>query len=164
MNEKKYKKKNMKKNEKKYEKKYEKKIYFKDIDIKHLKKNVIQNLKKKFNYKIKYNDLLLSNDGVYIFNNNNLKKFNFIINTLNETNNLIEINQYLKFDENCYKIPFEHSHIKIKEIIFNINDYFLTFEIIDDKINDFYIKINNSLNILDILMIKEISYIKTLLI
>ena len=87
-----------------------------------------------------------------------------IINTLNETNNLIEINQYLKFDENCYKIPFEHSQVKIKEITFNINDYFLTFEIIDDKINDFYIKINNSLNILDILMIKEISYIKTLLI
>ena len=149
---------------KNYDKNYDKKIYFKDINIKNLKNNIIQNFKKKFNYKIKYNDLLLSNNGIYIFKNNNLKKFNFIIETLNETNNLIEINQYLKFKENCYKIPFEHSHIKIKEITFNINDYFLTFEILDDKINDFYIKTNNSLNIFDILMIKEISYIKKLLI
>ena len=156
------KKNNNKKNNNK--KKYDKKIYFKDINIHNLKPNIINYLKKKNDYTIKYNNYLLSNNGIYIFKNNILKKYHFISNILNETNQLIEMNQYYKFKNDSFNIPYDHEHIKIKEISFNINDYFLIFEIINGEINDFYIKINNSLNISDILMIKEISYIKNLLI
>ena len=155
----------MNKNKKKYNhKNFDKKIYFKDINIHNLKTNIINHLKKKYNYTTRYKNYLLSNTGIYMFKNNILKKYHFISNILNETNQLIEINQYYKFKGDSFNIPYDHEHIKIKEISFNINDYFLIFEIIDDQINDFYIKINNSLTILDILMIKEISYIKNLLI
>lgn len=143
---------------------YDKKIYFKNLCIHNLKSNVINHLKKKYIHKTKNNHFILSNKGIYILKNKMLKKYNYISTILNETNNLIEINQYLKYNQNCFQIPFEHHYLNIQEISFNINDYLLTFEIIDKKINDFYIKSNNSLNILDILMIKEISYIRNLLI
>ena len=141
-----------------------KKIYFKDIYIHNLKPNIITCLKKKYNYTIKNNNYLLSTNGIYIFKNEILKKYNFISNILNETNLLIEINQYFKFKNNSFQIPYDHKHIKIKEISFKINEYLLIFELLNDEINDFYIKTNNNLTILDILMIKEISYIKNLLI
>jgi len=141
-----------------------KKIYFKDIKIQNLKPNIINNLKKKFIYKIKNIISLISNNGIYIFNKNILKKYTYISKILNETDNLIEINHYLKYSGESSQIPFEHNLLKIYEISFIFDDYFLVFELIDDEINDFYIKTNNSLNILDILMIKELSYIKNLLI
>lgn len=141
-----------------------KKIYFKDIYIHNLKPNIITCLKKKYNYTIKNNNYLLSNDGIYIFKNEILKKYNFISNILNETNLLIEINQYFKFKNNSFQIPYDHKHIKIKEFSFKINEYLLIFELLNGEINDFYIKTNNNLTILDILMIKEISYIKNLII
>jgi hypothetical protein len=154
----------MNKKHKKIYKNVEKKIYFKNININNLKPNTINNLKKKYKYNIKCHNFLLSNNGIYILKNNFLKKYNYISVILNETNNLIEINQYLKYKQDCFQIPFKHHKLTIKEISFNINNYLLTFELIDGKINDFYIKTNNSLNILDILMIKEMSYIKNLLI
>ena len=54
--------------------------------------------------------------------------------------------------------------ITIEEITFNINNNLFVFELFDKIIHDFYIKVNNSLNIKDIIMIKEMSYIKNLLI
>ena len=143
---------------------YDKKIYFKDLGIHNLKPNIINYLKKKNIHKTKNNHFILSNKGIYILKNQTLKKYNYISTILNETNYLIELNHFLKFEQNCTQIPFEHHYLNIQEISFNINDYILTFEIIDKNINDFYIKSTNSLNILDILMIKEISYIKNLLI
>ena len=154
----------MNKNKKIYKKFYQKKIYFKDINIQQLKPNILFYLKKKYVSEKKNNHYILTNEGVFIFKNNSLKKYNYKTNIINETNDLVEINQYLKFNSDVNQIPYDHEYINILELSFNINDYFLTFEIVNDKINDFYIKTNNSLNILDILMIKEISYIKKLLI
>ena len=88
----------------------------------------------------------------------------YINKTLNETDDFIEINDYYKFNTTVYQIPHDHYFLTILEISFNINNLLLTFEINNNKIQDFYIKTNSSLNILDALMIKEISYIKQLLI
>ena len=142
----------------------EKKIYFKDIQIQNLKPNILQHLNKKIEKKIIRKDYILTEEGIFIFKNNCLKKYKCVSNVINETNNLIELDEYLKFKENCFQLPFKHKHLTIYEHTFEINDYRLMFEIINNKINDFYIKTSNSLSILDILMIKEISYIKKLLI
>ena len=113
-------------NKKKYNhKNFDKKIYFKDINIHNLKTNIINHLKKKYNYTTKYRNYLLSNNGIYMFKNNILKKYHFISKILNETNQLIEINQYYKFKGDSFNIPYDHEHIKIKKfhsilmIIFN---------------------------------------------
>ena len=148
----------------KFKKKNEKKIYFKDIQIQNLKPNIIQYLKKHSEKKITKKDYILTDEGILIFKNNYLKKYKYICQIKNETSEFIELNEYLKFIEDCFQIPMKHKHLIIYEHSFNINDYRLVFEIIDNKINDFYVKTNNSLSILDILMIKEISYIKKLLI
>ena len=154
----------MSKHKKKFNKMSEKKIYFKDIQIQNLKPNILQHLNKKIEKKIIRKDYILTEEGIFIFKNNCLKKYKCVSNVINETNNLIELDEYLKFKENCFQLPFKHKHLTIYEHTFEINDYRLMFEIINNKINDFYIKTSNSLSILDILMIKEISYIKKLLI
>ena len=154
----------MSKHKKKFNKMSEKKIYFKDIQIQNLKPNILQHLNKQMEKEITRKDYILTEEGIFIFKNNCLKKYKCVSNVINETNNLIELDEYLKFKENCFQLPFKHKHLTIYEHSFEINDYRLIFEIINNKINDFYIKTNNSLNILDILMIKEISYIKKLLI
>lgn len=154
----------MSKHKKKFNKMSEKKIYFKDIQIQNLKPNILQHLNKKIEKKIIRKDNILTEEGIFIFKNNCLKKYKCVSKVINETNNLIELDEYLKFKENCFQLPFKHKHLTIYEYSFEINDYRLIFEIINNKINDFYIKTSNSLNILDILMIKEISYIKKLLI
>lgn len=145
-------------------KKYEKKIYIKNLNIKDLKHNILDILKKKFNEIRKQKNYILTNDGVYIFNKDILNHYSYINKTLNETDDFIEINDYYKFNTTVYQIPHDHYFLTILEISFNINNLFLTFEINNNKIQDFYIKTNSSLNILDALMIKEISYIKQLLI
>ena len=154
----------MSKHKKKFNKMSEKKIYFKDIQIQNLKPNILQHLNKKIEKKIIRKDYILTEEGIFIFKNNCLKKYKCLSKIINETNNLIELEEYLKFKENCFQLPFKHKHLTIYEHSFEINDYRLIFEIINNKINDFYIKTSNSLSILDILMIKEISYIKKLLI
>jgi hypothetical protein len=145
-------------------KKYTNKIYFKDVDVKHLKINVLNILKKKYKYQKNKKNYLLSNDGIYTFNNNSIQKYEFVTNILNETNQFIEVNQYNKFKTNLYQIPFDHERITIITLSFNIDDNILNFELINNKINDFYTQTNSSLNILDILLIKEMSYIKKLII
>ena len=97
-------------------------------------------------------------------NNNSIQKYEFVTNILNETNQFIEVNQYNKFKTNLYQIPFDHERITIITLSFNIDDNILNFELINNKINDFYTQTNSSLNILDILLIKEMSYIKKLII
>ena len=154
----------MSKHKKKFNKMSEKKIYFKDIQIQNLKPNILQHLNKKIEKKIIRKYYILTEEGIFIFKNNCLKKYKCLSKIINETNNLIELDEYLKFKENCFQLPFKHKHLTIYEHSFEINDYRLIFEIINNKINDFYIKTINSLSILDILMIKEISYIKKLLI
>jgi len=143
---------------------HKKKIYLKKINIKNLKFNILNILKKKYKYTKKEKKLLLTNDGIYLFNNDFIQKYEYISKILNETEDCIEMNQYNKFKKNIYQIPFEHTSINITSLSFNINDNNLIFEIIDNKINDFYIQTNNNLTILDALMINEISYIKNLII
>lgn len=156
---------NYKQNKKKYNtQKYTKKIYFKNININHLKINILNILKKKFKYQKHKKNYLLSNDGIYTFNKDSLQKHEYISEILNETNEFIELNQFNKFKRNLFQIPFEHNPITVTTLSFEINGYILIFELVDNKINDFFIKTNSTLNILDILMIKEISYIKNLII
>tara|TARA_B100001093_G_scaffold516840_1_gene596657 strand:- start:2877 stop:3341 length:465 start_codon:yes stop_codon:yes gene_type:complete len=154
----------MPKHKQKFKKINEKKIYFKDIKIQNLKPNIIQHLKKQMEKNITKKDYILTEEGILIFKNNCLKKYKYVSQVKNETNNFVELNEYLKFKEECFQIPLKHKHLTMYEHSFIINDYHLVFEIIEDKINDFYVKTKNSLSILDILMIKEISYIKNLLI
>ena len=45
-----------------------------------------------------------------------------IYDITNETNNLVEINQFLKFKSDISQIPFDHEYINILELSFNIND------------------------------------------
>ena len=117
----------------------EKKIYFKDIQIQNLKPNILQHLNKKIEKKIIRKDYILTEEGIFIFKNNCLKKYKCLSKIINETNNLIELEEYLKFKENCFQLPFKHKHLTIYEHSFEINDYRLIFEIINNKINDFYI-------------------------
>tara|TARA_B100000795_G_scaffold269562_2_gene259338 strand:- start:2999 stop:3460 length:462 start_codon:yes stop_codon:yes gene_type:complete len=147
-----------------FKKKNYKKIYFKNVSIGDLNFNIINILKKTTSYSINNKTILLSNEGVYMLNDNVLKKYEFVSNILNESNELIELTQYYKFKKICYQIPYNHYNLNVSEISFKFNDYFLTFELIDNKINDFYIKTNNPLCILNELMINEVSYIKKLLI
>jgi hypothetical protein len=154
---------NKKKFKKQFKKKF-KKIYLKNVGIGDLKFNIINILKKRISYSITKKTILLSNEGIYMLNDNVLKKYDFVSNILNESKDLIELTQYYKFKKICYQIPYNHYNLNISEILFKFNDYFLTFELIDNKINDFYIKTNNPLCILNELMINEVSYIKNLLI
>ena len=144
--------------------KYTKKIYFKNININHLKINILNILKKKFKYKKHKKNYLLSNAGIYTFNKDSLQKHEYISEILNETTEFIELKQFNKFKKNIYQIPFEHKALTLTTLSFEVNNYILIFKLIDNKINDFFIKTNSTLNILDILMIKEISYIKNLII
>jgi len=155
---------NYKKNKKNNIKKHTKKIYFKNIDIKHLKINILNILKKKYKYQKNKKNYLLSNNGIYTFNNDCIQKYEFVSKILHETNQFIEINQYNKFKTNLYQLPLEHKLITITTLSFNIDDNILNVELVNNKINDFYIQTNSSLNILDTLLIKEISYIKNLII
>ena len=153
-----------KENKKHIKKIYEKKIYFKNIDTKQLKINILNILKKKFKYKKNKKHYLINDKGIYLFENDYIKRCQYISNIINETNNYIEINQYNKFKENIYQIPFEHKLLTVNTLSFNIDNNILNFELVNNKINDFYVKTNSSLSILDTLLIKEISYIKNLII
>ena len=145
-------------------KKFPKKIYFKNINIKNLKIQILNILKKKFKYTKKIKKYILSDKGVYILKNNIFSNYDITTNILNETSDLIEINEHYKYKKNIFQIPYQHKLITINEISFNIDNNLLIFEIIENKINDFFIKSFNSLSILDKLMIQEISYIKNLII
>jgi len=152
------------KNIKKSFKQHPKKIYYKNITIKNLKIQILNILKKKYKYTKNIKKYFLSNNGLYTLNNYIISKQEIYLNILNETDELIEINEYKKFKKNIFQIPYENKLVTVNEIIFNINNTFLVFEIVNNKINDFFIKSFSPLSILDKLMIKEISYIKHLII
>ena len=93
----------MSKHKKKFNKMSEKKIYFKDIQIQNLKPNILQHLNKKIEKKIIRKDYILTEEGIFIFKNNCLKKYKCVSKVINETNNLIELDEYFKFKENCFQ-------------------------------------------------------------
>ena len=63
------------------------------------------------------------------------------------------------------QIPIIHKLIVKKIIKFKITeDCYLAFEIVNEKIHDFYVTSTINLNITDFILNKELSYIKDLII
>ena len=141
-----------------------KKILINNININDLKKNIISILKNSFPFYTKIENILLSDNHLYKYKKNDLFKYSLSNELINETEEFTEI---LDVEKKLYKvmqIPIKHILISKKCIIFKINNQSsLAFELINEKIHDFYITTTMKLNIHDYIFKKELSYIKNLL-
>ena len=142
-----------------------KKIFINDIKINDLKKNIISYLRNEYTFKTILEHIILSQNEYYKYNNNELYKFSIHHEHLNETEYFTEIleNEIKKYK--VMQIPIKHTFICKKKVTFDLkNKCYLVFELINDKINDFYITSTMKLNIHDFILHKELSHIKNLLI
>jgi hypothetical protein len=141
------------------------KIFIKHIQQISFKKNILDNLKSNYAFKTIIEHIILSSDGYHKYINNELYKYSLEHEFLYETDYFCEFMEYQKKQYKVMQIPTHHKLIIKKTIIFKISkECSLAFEIIDNKIHDFYITSTINLHITDFILNKELSYIKDLII
>lgn len=141
------------------------KIFIKNTAGIPLKKNILNTLKSNYPFKTIIEHILFSSDGYHKYNNDILYKYSLDHEFLYETEDFCEFIEHEKKQYKIIQIPTNHKLVVKKIVKFKINkDCSLAFEIIDDKIHDFYITSTINLNITDFILNKELSYIKDLII
>ena len=125
----------------------------------------INKLKKKFNYNSKLETQYISDEGIYIIEDNNINKY-ILNNNINPilfhfyNYKFVKQNQnFLKVNKHFYTLPIEHKKIDIILHEFNIdnNDNFkIILKEYDNNIIDFYILSNLEHN--DYNLKEDISY------
>ena len=124
------------------------KYYIPEINLRDIrnKNNIIQKFENIYNKEIINEKLILSIDGFYKFENDNLikyklveKNYNYVTNFI-ENYSLISMNYYEKKIGEMFSIPNESISINIEKIKFNIgkSDNYIVFEKKNNKIIDIY--------------------------
>ncbi len=124
------------------------KYYIPEINLRDIrnKNNIIQKFENIYNKEIINEKLILSIDGFYKFENDNLikyklveKNYNYVTNFI-ENYSLISMNYYEKKIGEMFSIPNESISINIEKIKFNIgkSENYIVFEKRNNKIRDIY--------------------------
>ena len=125
------------------------KYYIPEINLRDIRNsyNIIFNkIKNKTNSKIYKDRIIISNDGYYKYEDENLIKYNSYQNNFNIKENflkkytLIGIKQYDKKIGETYNIPYESNYVDIEKSMFCFgkSKNFLVFEKKNNKIIDIY--------------------------
>ena len=135
------------------------KLYFKNINL-----NTINHGKilKKNEYNKVTENCILTNNGIFIYLNDHLFhiKQHFDIISENENYCLVKTNTN---KNKSFQIPIENKKISINKYKIKIENNFLVFEFIDNKLHDFYL-LTNSTNLENYFLNNEISYIEKMFI
>ena len=139
------------------------KLYFKNINLINIDfKKII----KKNEHKKSIQNIILTNNGYYIFlkkhTNTNLFNVNINLNILDENDEFVILNEYHKKNK-VYQIPLENIVITKEKYEIEIQGNILVFEIYNEQLYDFYVLTKNE-NLDNYFLNKEISYIKKMLI
>ena len=130
-----------------------------------IKENILETLKSKYPFNTIIENIIFSPEGYHKYNNDELYKYSLDHEFLYETDNFCECIEYEKKQHKVMQIPIIHKLIVKKIIKFKITeDCYLAFEIVNEKIHDFYVTSTINLNITDFILNKELSYIKDLII
>ena len=115
------------------------KYYIPEINLRDIrnKNNIIQKFENIYNKEIINEKLILSIDGFYKFENDNLIKYKLVEKNYNY---LIGMNYYEKKNGEMFSIPDESISINIEKIKFNIgkSENYIVFEKRNNKIRDIY--------------------------
>ena len=132
------------------------KYYVPELNMRDIRNNtgLLGKLEKKFNKSITKNKLIISINGYYKYDKDKLIKFKIIEKESNVITNfldkysLIGLNYYEKKIGEVFNIPYEHEHIIIEKIKFNVGNskHFLMFEKKNNKIIDVYFLSTKKLN------------------
>lgn len=124
------------------------KYYIPEINLRDIrnKNNIIQKFENIYNKEIINEKLILSIDGFYKFENDNLIKYKLVEKNYNYVTNFIEnysligMNYYEKKNGEMFSIPDESISINIEKIKFNIgkSENYIVFEKRNNKIRDIY--------------------------
>ena len=129
------------------------KIYLEKLNTNNLNniKNINNNLKLLDSYKktnVKYYDIY-SNSGIYILENNNLKKKiiskdEAVKKIINNNIKFLIDNSKIIYDNEIYQIPYNYYILKIEEIKFDINNNLkLIIKYVENKLNELYFIVKN---------------------
>ncbi len=135
------------------------KLYFKNINLNSINHGKIFK-KNEFSKVIEY--YILTNNGKYIYLNDQLFNIKNHFKIKDETENycLIETNINKK---KCSQIPIDNIKLTLVKYKIKIGNNLLIFEIIDNKLYDFYL-LTNSSNLENYFLNNEISYIEKMFI
>jgi hypothetical protein len=124
------------------------KYYIPEINLRDVrnKNNIIEKFENIYNKEIIIEKLILSIDGFYKIENNNLIKYKLVEKNYNYVTNFIEnysligMNYYEKNLGEMFSIPSENKSINIEKIKFNIgkSENYIVFEKKNNKIIDIY--------------------------
>lgn len=124
------------------------KYYIPEINLRDIrnKNNIIQKFENIYNKEIIIERLILSIDGFYKIENDNLIKYKLVEKNYNYVTNFIEnysligMNYYEKKNGEMFSIPNESISINIEKIKFNIgkSENYIVFEKRNNKIRDIY--------------------------
>tara|TARA_Y100000389_G_scaffold193884_1_gene223183 strand:+ start:79 stop:540 length:462 start_codon:yes stop_codon:yes gene_type:complete len=124
------------------------KYYIPEINLRDVrnKNNIIEKFENIYNKEIIIEKLILSIDGFYKFENDNLIKYKLVEKNYNYVTNFIEnysligMNYYEKNLGELFSIPSENKLINIEKIKFNIgkSENYIVFEKKNNKIIDIY--------------------------
>ena len=132
------------------------KYYIPEINLRDIRNNthLMEKLEKEFNKNSNKNSIIIASNGYYKYDKDKLIKYkiiekesNVITNFLDKYN-LIGMNYYEKKIGEVFNIPYEHEHIIIEKIKFNVGNskHFLIFEKRNNKIIDVYFLSTKKLN------------------
>lgn len=142
-----------------------KKLYFKNMSNKNINLNLIYSLKNKYTFDTKTRYMILTKNSLYKYIKNNLYRFELLLKNINENEEYYECMEEQIKKNISNQIPIDHKFIIEKTINIKIfENIYLAFDIIDNNVNDYYIINLTNLGINDILLKKDLSYIKNMLI
>ena len=143
------------------------KYYVPELNLRDIRNNgnIIEKFTNKFNKEVVEESILISNDGFYKQDNENLIKYKLIekdsscITNFYKNYTLIGIECYDKKIGIEYSLPNEISDINIKKIKFNIgkSHNFIVFEEKNKKIIDVYFLSKKKLNEQNIFFLNDVS-------
>tara|TARA_B100001142_G_C14156488_1_gene586696 strand:+ start:64 stop:495 length:432 start_codon:yes stop_codon:yes gene_type:complete len=142
-----------------------KKLYFKNMSNKNINLNLIYSLKNKYTFDTKTRYMILTKNSLYKYIKNNLYRFELLLKNINENEEYYECMEEQIKKNISNQIPIDHKFIIEKTINIKIfENIYLAFDIIDNNVNDYYIINRTNLGINDILLKRDLSYIKNMLI
>jgi hypothetical protein len=125
------------------------KYYIPQISLRDIrnKSNILDIFTSNFNKQKSIQEIILSSNGYYLYENDKIIKYKIKENNHNIIENYIEnytligIDSYNKKIEEVFTIPFEHTKLVLEKIKFCVgtSKNFIVFEIVKNKIIDFYI-------------------------
>ena len=141
-----------------------KKLYFKNMSNKNINLNLIYSLKNKYTFDTKTRYMILTKNSLYKYIKNNLYRFELLLKNINENEEYYECMEEQIKKNISIQIPIDHKFIIEKTINIKIfENIYLAFDVVNNNINDYYIINRTNLGIDDILLKKDLSYIKNML-